>query len=138
MSGGDPLNLTGQWHGTFAYPDGLGPATPFLASLAEAGGSISGTVTEPETAHGTGQTMNAVVAGYRSGRSVDFTKSYAGQAFGYENPVDYVGQLAADGLSVAGVWSLLRWNGTFEMFRDAAVEQAEEREEEVAEPVEVI
>lgn len=47
---------------------------------------------------------------------------------GYENPVDYVGQLSGDGMVVSGVWSLFDINGTFEMHREeqvAAMEKAE-------------
>lgn len=132
--GTDPLDMTGQWNGTFAYPAGLGPATPFLATIADAGGGISGTVTEPEIVLRTGRTMEAVLAGHRSGRALDFTKQYRGQAFGYDNPVDYVGQLADDGLSATGVWSLLDMNGTWEMHRDALAESVKQRETEVKLP----
>ena len=127
--------MTGQWHGTFSYPRDLGPATPFLATIVDSGGSLSGTIIEPDAMYRTGRTMDASLAGHRSGRGVDFTKAYHGQAFGYENPVDYVGQLAADGQSVTGVWSLLDMNGTFEMYREALVEEVDERQAEVAEPV---
>ena len=127
--------MTGQWHGTFTYPRNLGPATPFLATIVENAGSLSGSVIEPDAMYRSGRTMEAVLAGHRGGRAVDFTKQYEGQAFGYENPVDYVGQLAADGQSVTGVWSLLDMNGTFEMFRDVEAEKVEEREEAVEVPV---
>ncbi len=72
--------------------------------------------------------MGAVIAGFRSGRAVDFTKTYQGSASGYENPVDYVGRLSPDGMIVTGVWSLLEWNGTFEMHRDAPGGEAQEAE----------
>ena len=70
------------------------------------------------------------MVGHRSGRSVDFTKTYLRNEDGYENPVDYVGQLSEDGLTITGVWSLLEWNGEFEMTREAGLElQQEERAE---------
>jgi hypothetical protein len=66
---------------------------------------------------------------------VDFTKTYSAPPFGYENPVDYVGSLSDDGNTVKGVWSLLEWDGTFEMRREAASEELAEEEEAVSEPI---
>ncbi len=68
------------------------------------------------------RTISAVLSGTHAGSSVDFTKTYPGGEWGYENPVDYVGQLSSDGLSITGMWSLLDMNGAFEMHRDAAEE----------------
>lgn len=56
-----------------------------------------------------------MISGHRSGRSVDFTKIYIDPPQGYENPVDYVGQMSRDGMTVTGMWSLAEMNGTFEM-----------------------
>jgi hypothetical protein len=42
--------------------------------------------------------------------------------------VDYVGQLSPDGMSVSGIWSLLEWNGTFEMQREPGGKESEEAE----------
>lgn len=75
------------------------------------------------------------MTGHRAGRSIDFTKTYLGQRYGYENPVDYVGQLSEDGLSIFGVWSLMEHNGTFEMHRDQAVQANESIEIEETAPV---
>lgn len=119
------LDITGEWHGTFAYPRDYGPATPFLAKIEEQGGVFSGSIVEPDIFHDTGATLEARMSGHRDGRSIDFTKSYLGQRYGYENPVDYVGQLSVDGLSIVGVWSLLEHNGTFEMHRDRAAQATE-------------
>ena len=72
--------------------------------------------------------ITAEIVGNRDARSVDFTKIYIDPEEGYENPVDYVGQLSPDGLTVSGMWSLLDMNGTFEMYRDAGLAVLEEAE----------
>lgn len=118
----NPLDLSGQWHGTFAYPANAGPATPFLANLTESNGHLSGSIIEPDL-YGGADPAKALIAGHRAGRSVDFTKTYQGRVVGYKNPVDYVGQLSADGASVTGMWSLLELNGTFEMYRELGMEE---------------
>ena len=64
----------------------------------------------------------------RDARSVDFTKTYIGAPKIYENPVDYVGQLSPDGMTVTGTWSLLDMNGRFEMHREMRAEETEEAE----------
>ncbi|MEM6585527.1 MAG: hypothetical protein AAF692_07205 [Pseudomonadota bacterium] len=127
----DPFDLTGKWDGVFQYPQDHMPTTPFLAEIVEEAGAFSGTTIEPDLYNDS--SANARINGHRSGRSVDFTKSYGGRDRGYENPVDYVGQLSEDGLTITGVWSLKDWNGTFEMAREEgiAVEVAERAEVEV-------
>lgn len=130
------LSLTGQWHGTFAYPQGLGPATPFIANLRDYGGKLHGEVSEPDTIYQRASALAARLTGHRAGRSVDFVKVYVGAPGGYENPVDYVGQLSADGQSITGVWSLLDLDGTFEMFRESAASEPLEVKEEEAVPIE--
>ena len=72
------------------------------------------------------QTIGAKVSGHRSARSVDFTKIYLDPPPGYENPVDYVGQMSRDGMTVVGMWSLADMNGTFEMHREIGVAEREE------------
>ena len=119
----DPLDLTGQWNGTFAYPRSAGPATPFVAVIIESAGHVTGSISEPDLF--TGAVIEAAIAGARSCLSVDFTKTYCASASGaYDNPVDYVGSLSGDGKVVTGVWSLLDWDGTFEMIRDEAASES--------------
>lgn len=127
----DPLDLTGMWHGTYTYPANEGPATPFLATIDDSAGSLSGSIIEPDTLFGQG-TLEAVIAGHRSGAALDFVKSYVGGLVGYEHAVDYVGRVSGDGLLVTGVWSLLEFDGSFEMERDAAAEEPAAIEEAVA------
>ncbi len=118
----DPLNLTGQWDGVFKYPRDYAPTTPFVAELTEEAGAFSGKTIEPDLYKHS--PAHARIIGHRSGRSVDFTKTYLRNEHGYENSVDYVGQLSEDGLSITGVWSLKDWNGEFEMTREAGLEVA--------------
>lgn len=125
----DPHNLTGKWDGVFQYPQDHMPTTPFLADIIEEAGAFSGTTIEPDL-YG-GASANARIVGHRSGRSVDFTKTYQSRDAGYQNPVDYVGQVSEDGLTITGVWSLKDWNGTFEMTREAGVEVSREEVAEV-------
>ena len=122
----DRQDLTGDWDGTLTYPGGQYP-TPFRAKFAENQGSFSGSVIEPD-AYRPAATLEASCAGVRDARSVDFTKTYVDAPRGYENPVDYVGQLAPDGMTVTGTWSLLDINGRFEMHREMKVEEEEEAE----------
>jgi hypothetical protein len=74
------------------------------------------------------QTIGAMVSGHRSGRSVDFTKIYIDPPQGYENPVDYVGQMSRDGMTVTGMWSLAEMTGTFEMQRGERAREMQEAE----------
>src|SRR5688500_17676302 len=109
--------------GSFSYPAGQGPTTPFLARIEDDGGAISGTTIEPNTAGRSSKELEAVIRGSRSGRSVDFTKTYDG-ASDAAHAVDYVGQVSEDGNRIAGVWSLEVMDGTFEMYREAVWEEA--------------
>jgi hypothetical protein len=130
------LNLTGQWSGEYSYPGLIGPTTPFLATLTETGGRLTGTVIEPDTVTGA-PVIEATIAGIRAGQNVDFTKSYGPAASeGYGTPVDYVGTLSGDGNTVAGVWSLLDLDGQFEMRRESGqVQTVEKRVAETIGPI---
>jgi hypothetical protein len=123
-------NLSGEWQGTYRYPRGAGPDTPFLAVIEDRNGALSGRIIEPNGIRP--ETAQATLAGRRFGMSVDFTKDYHGAGPEYATPVDYVGSISDDGRKIAGVWSLLEWDGTFEMFRDA-VEEADVGARETAE-----
>ena len=101
--------------------------TPFRVHIEEMGGHFSGSLIEPDL-YRRMATIGAELSGIRSNRSIDFTKIYVNAPTGYENPVDYVGRLSADGLVVSGVWSQLDMNGTFEMYREQGVFEKEEAE----------
>ena len=116
------MNLSGLWMGSFSYPSGLGPTTPFLASLTDDGASLSGTIVEPNTVGRSSDQLGAVISGSRAGAAIDFTKMYDGESDA-AHAVDYVGRLSADGNSISGVWSLQDLDGTFEMHREAVWEE---------------
>ena len=119
MSG---VDLSGLWTGSFSYPGGQGPTTPFLARLVDDGGDLSGTTIEPNTILPGGEELQAFLRGTRQGRSVDFTKTYDGAAEAAHS-VDYVGQLSEGGNLITGVWSLEHLDGTFERSREIEIEE---------------
>jgi hypothetical protein len=123
----ETINLSGLWLGSFSYPGGRGPTTPFMASLEDAGGRLSGTIIEPNTMGPAGGELEAVLSGSRDGASVDFTKVYDG-ASDAAHAVDYVGRVSDDGNRISGAWSLETIDGSFEMYREAVWEEVEERE----------
>ena len=129
----DRYDMSGLWEGAFAYPAYQGPTTPFVASIEESEGTLTGTIMEPNTMGWSSEELEAVLNGARNGRSVDFTKAYDGSSDA-AHAVDYVGQLSDDGNLVTGVWSLAELDGTFEMRRSASLEEMLEAEEEVALP----
>ncbi len=125
-----PLNISGLWMGSFAYPGGLGPTTPFLAKIEDHDGALSGSIVEPNTIGPSSDHLEAVLSGSRQGSSVDFTKVYDG-ASDAAHAVDYVGRLSADGNTISGVWSLEDMDGSFEMHREAVWEEKAGEEAEV-------
>jgi len=130
---GNRLDMTGLWHGTFAYPAFQRPTTPFVAQISDDDGVLSGTIMEPNTIGWSSEELNAVLAGNRLGEAVDFIKTYDGSGDAAHS-VDYVGRLSDDGNSVTGVWSLCDLDGTFEMHRDARLEDLVSAEEEAELP----
>ncbi len=128
--GKKPRNLTGAWSGSYAYPGQGLPTMPFLARLDGQGGRLGGETIEPALFGGTGHRA-ALISGSTHGGMVDFTKTYANPSFGYNNPIDYVGRVSEDGKSITGVWSVLSIDGTFEMHRGDASEEATEEHAEV-------
>ncbi len=118
----DRLNMTGLWEGTYAYPAYEGPTTPFVAHVDDVDGVLSGSIIEPNTIGFASDELEALLAGSRTDRAVDFTKTYDGSSDA-AHAVDYVGQLSEDGDRVTGVWSLGELDGTFEMHRERAWEE---------------
>lgn len=125
-----PIDLSGLWVGSYAYPGGLGPTTPFLATIEDHSGSLGGTIMEPNTMGSGSDQLEALISGSRDGEAVDFTKMYDG-ASDAAHAVDYVGKLSEDGNSITGVWSLEDMDGTFEMHREAVWEEIFGEEAEV-------
>jgi len=126
----EALNISGLWMGSFAYPPGQGPTTPFLARIEDAEGALSGTIIEPNYMGASSEALEAILSGSREGHAVDFTKAYDG-ASDAAHAVDYVGRLSGDGNAITGMWSLADADGSFEMHREAVWEEAIGREAEV-------
>ena len=124
------INLSGLWMGSYSYPGGQGPTTPFLARIEDHDGSLAGTIIEPNTIGRSSDELEAVLSGSRQGSAVDFTKLYDGESDA-AHAVDYVGQVSGDGNRVSGVWSLAETDGAFEMRREAVWEEQAGEEAEV-------
>jgi hypothetical protein len=124
------INLSGLWMGSYSYPGGQGPTTPFLARIENHDGSLVGTIIEPNTMGRSSDELEAVLSGSRQGSAVDFTKLYDGESDA-AHAVDYVGQVSGEGNSVSGVWSLADADGSFEMHREAVWEEKVGEEAEV-------
>jgi hypothetical protein len=121
-------NISGLWMGRYSYV--FGGSVPFLASIEDAEGALSGTIIEPNSMGRCSDSLEAIVSGSRHGSAVDFTKAYDG-ASDAAHAVDYVGRLSGDGNSITGVWSLGDADGAFEMHREAIWEEAEGHEAQV-------
>jgi hypothetical protein len=119
-------NLTGVWHGFYAYPI-IRARVPFDATLIESGSWLSGSIHEISTLGPTnGQMIYSTLLGERSGSRVTFTKTYDGSAPGYR-VVHYEGTLSADGTEIEGRWSIPRnWSGRFRMTRPKPNEETVE------------
>ena len=67
--------LTGVWDGVYSYPSG-GPTVPFVATLIEAGHSLSGTTHEQCLVGGSpNETLYATLMGSREASAVSFVKT---------------------------------------------------------------
>lgn len=118
------INLTGRWTGVYFYPadptlnanDNM-PATPFTATLIDAGGVVTGTTLEPDTLGGRGAPdIPAILDGSHDGAVLTFTKFPEGG--GHDDPILYVGVITPDGNSLTGDWSIPgAWAGSFRMQR---------------------
>ena len=126
-------SLTGVWDGTFIQP-GVGAVT-FLATLIEAGGALSGSVTEPCMMPGCPRSEhNASLAGSRAGSAVSFVKRYEPPGYGYDT-VNYEGSVNADATEIDGRWRVQGLSGTFLMIRSGKPAEAVTAEEKAKEPV---
>lgn len=118
------IDLTGRWTGVYFYPhdpiwnanDAL-PVVPFTAELTDTGGRIAGTTVEPDLLDGPGAPdIPAILDGRHDGAVLTFTKFSEGG--GHDDPIDYAGEISADGNVVAGTWTIPgEWSGTFRMQR---------------------
>jgi hypothetical protein len=134
VSGAANLDLSGRWTGIFNYPVAL-PPNGFQAVLRDSGGSISGTIAEPDgDPRGSGATLRSIVEGRRQGSAVTFTKMYE-DVERMPDAVFYNGTIQPDGNEISGRWEIPgAWGGTFLMIRESGV--AEGAEEQVTVSIE--
>jgi hypothetical protein len=123
-----PQNLTGIWHGLYSYPYGGRAPVPFVATLIQAGSTVSGTTHETcETGGRSNETLYATLRGRRQDSAVVFLKTYDGGNPHYGR-VSYEGRLSADGTEIEGRWIVPgNWSGKFLMIRSAGKEEAVSR-----------
>ena len=118
-----PQNLTGIWHGLYSYPHGRAPVS-FVATLIEAGSTVSGTTHEPcDTGGRPNETLYATLLGRRQDSAVIFMKTYDGSNPNYGR-VAYEGTLSADGTEIEGRWTVPGNAGKFLMIRSAGKAEA--------------
>jgi hypothetical protein len=121
-------NLTGIWHGLYSYPYGRRAPVSFVATLIEAGSTVSGTTHETCEMGGLpNQTLYATLLGRRQDSAVVFLKTYDGSNPHYGR-VSYDGTLSADGTEIEGRWILPGSSGKFLMIRSAGKEESIRRE----------
>jgi hypothetical protein len=115
-------NLTGVWNGLYTYRDGR--STSFVATLIEAGGSLSGTTHEASAiGSASGAMLFASLIGTRSDSAVTFTKTYEQPDIFHRSPILYEGALNGDGTEIEGRWTIMRfWSGKFLMVRSPGKE----------------
>ncbi len=111
-----PENLSGLWHGQYSYPTAKA-AVPFIATLLEASGALSGSITEKSTLPPrVGEALYAVVRGQRDGTTVSFVKYYESDDERYQ-VVAYEGRVTGDGTEIEGIWRIGGFQGKFLMIR---------------------
>jgi hypothetical protein len=119
-------NLTGVWNGLYTYRDGR--STPFVATLIDSGGALSGTTHETSTSGTPGAMLLASLAGARSDSAVTFTKTYDKPDVFHRSPIRYDGVLNSEGTEIEGRWTImLFWSGKFLMVRSPGQEMKAER-----------
>lgn len=98
-------SLTGIWQGIYSYNDGRDDA-PFVATLLDLGGAISGTTHEPcPTGASSSGLAFAEISGRREGSAVIFSKTYDGTS-GLDHTVLYEGTLSSDAVEIEGTWTI--------------------------------
>lgn len=108
-------DLSGVWDGTYIQP-GTGMVT-FTATLVEAGGALSGNVTEPcSNPRCPLRTHRASITGHRAGSVVSFVKRYEPAGFGFDI-VHYDGIMNGEATEIDGRWRLPGTSGAFLMIR---------------------
>ena len=133
MSDEAEYDLSGQWSGIYNYPS-LYPPNSFEAVIVDAGGVISGVITQPgEFFEPPNIVQQAVIEGSRSGSSLSFIKIY--DDLNRPTP-HYHGTIQPGGDEIDGEWTIPgNWSGTFLMVRGPRNKAAVERK--VTEKVEI-
>lgn len=121
-------NLSGFWVGRYAYDVGFGRPVSFLANLVDDGGSLSGTMSEPNQMGISSDELHAIISGSCQGSDVFFIKAYDG-ASDAAHRVDYAGVVNGEGTEISGHWTLPGTSGTFVMTREIVIESEEGLEE---------
>ena len=114
-------DLSGFWYGRYAYDKSWSKAVRFDAELTDAGGSISGIITEPNTFDkNAGALLSATFSGFISGSQISFEKTYVGEGDA-QHKIAYVGQLNANKTLITGHWRIGKFKGPFDMRREGPV-----------------
>lgn len=125
---GGKQDVTGVWYGRYEA-DQWDETNGFIAVLEEAGGAISGVITERDTEEQT-DVRRALVSGHRDGATVSFVKQYDGSG-GHSHAIDYAGAIDAEGVEISGLWSQPWSSGRFVMEREKFDAAELEEEEEI-------
>ena len=120
-------DLTGCWYGRYAGTEGI-ESNRFIALIEESGGSLTGSISEPDEL-GLADVRHASVSGRRSGGEVAFTKQYDGAVLAHA--VNYAGKLNEDATLLQGGWSFEGYAGEFVMERELFTTEELEDEAEV-------
>ncbi|MCY1127634.1 hypothetical protein OU426_12275 [Frigidibacter sp. RF13] len=129
-------DLTGRWLGRYDY-QGAAEPVPFEVDLHDAGGTLTGDITEPNSFRpDQGTILSAVLNGDHNGQRVSFLKRYVG--FDQGDHPRYQGELNAARTRIEGRWHFPKsptLTGRFVMMRKprAAAEEKARGSAEVAE-----
>jgi hypothetical protein len=111
-------DLAGPWRGGYISSNGA-DVNEFAVKLAQAGTTLSGTVTETN-AFGDVRSalfLTSTVSGSLNGRTVNLVKTYDGSG-GVSHSVRYTGQISPNGRRIAGTYDAgAGATGVFEMVR---------------------
>ncbi len=126
MSDGEAFNLSGVWHGQYAYAEGGRDAVAFVAALRDLDGVLSGSTEEAVPMGGASATLRATLQGRREGRTVTLLKLYEGiQASAPGRVYDFVhyeGDVAPEGDEIEGIWRVRGSSGRFLMLRSGGLD----------------
>ena len=111
----DSRDVTGIWYGRWTAERPVYPNS-FIANLVEAGGSFSGSTSEPDIYRRPG-ILRAFVEGGRAGPEIRFVKQYDGSGRP-SHAILYTGQINATGTEIVGIWHFSEHSGRFVMQRE--------------------